>query len=810
MFLIKKPPFIAYFIYITEWSKKVSYKYKGGLIKKDFIKEKSKWFYIIKQNNYFGDLYMAHSMLFKEMNYTGNKDGMSKLTASLKHSLRINNEYKGSNINWDRLESGHNVYYNYIKDTKEEKNYIEYNQEKILNEILNLFQESNAKNEIESTEAQNIKNDITRMRQQIQRIINNAKDGSEKYFWEKLYEIDKDGDLPNTNDYIKKLEGLGKIKQFKRKFERVENFFELYNKYQNLKKEKKVIKDKRAINVTEAFLKFPLTNDVELTANESHIMLKDFYEKNFPELKIVAVFEHNDEKYKYVKKFENGKKVFKETEKDLGKHAHIFLQVPDDILLTNLKFEKIINYMKNLKIPKIDNDGNFIFNENGDVELSEETFDEDKIKSLIGEPMKQTIQQQKNMGFFFQEIAYNFFNKHQILKDKNIQVKKYANMPSDKKLQKEIKEKISRDDTIAVQNRLAQGMTLKQEILKDLDNQIQVEQENKKTNWNTLEYQKNTIQANNEAMKEQNEKLKQNENLISEQRPIINRLENTKKQYSKIKLVTDYENISSSVMDFINKHFEIKENSIKKTFNKITNTAHTTEYFLTFKNHNSKDLEIFQKDLIEFIQIHKKMVFDENLYNQIEQYKTKSEELEQDNQKAQNEISQLKQDIQKQNEDIASFEASRQRAKISFNRELEKGKAEAIQSSLRIIENKNNEIKKLNAKNTEISNQLKENKLKLETAQARIDSFVVEVEELNETIKNINSSKEHQTEEIKYLKHILKEYDIEYKNFITYKIENIGKNMIDAIDSLKINKDTDNNEDIKQEKKNNYSSSHRQ
>lgn len=75
-------------------------------------------------------LYMANSMLFKEMNYTGNKDGLSKLTASLKHSLRIDNEYKGSNINWDRFLSGNNVYYNYLEDTKLEKDYIEENKEK--------------------------------------------------------------------------------------------------------------------------------------------------------------------------------------------------------------------------------------------------------------------------------------------------------------------------------------------------------------------------------------------------------------------------------------------------------------------------------------------------------------------------------------------------------------------------------------------------------------------------------------------------------------------------------------------------------
>ena len=382
------------------------------------------------------------SIFFRELTYSNSN--IKKMEASLKHSLRIDND----NINWNSSLSGNNTIKIFNETTQQfdifTKEEIAENKQNILDTFL-LENEEQIKTQKFNRDTINATKKIhSRFKEAFTRYAKTKnKNIEETNLFNKLLEEIKTKNI--TANYvdtiINEFKNI-KVKSYNSKLKRLEEF-KLYLEQNKQDNSKEVYGDNK-IRYIETIFKIPNLNNIELSAEETTRIAEDFYKEHFKEFKIKMIFEHKDEISNFYK---NNKKIVK-TKKELGQHSHLFLRTTN---YTATKYKKIFDYLKDTKL----------------LEIAE-------VEKLIGtNDNQQTKEQKKNMGFYYQEIIYDFANNHSIFKSKNLLAQKYVNLSNDEVVRNEVKNEMSREGRKKTQDRLHNGATFKEEVIEHLKTTIQ-------------------------------------------------------------------------------------------------------------------------------------------------------------------------------------------------------------------------------------------------------------------------------------------------------------------------------------------------
>jgi hypothetical protein len=448
------------------------------------------------------------SILFKEMTHTLNRSGV--LMSSLRHHLRM--FYQGKNHNMDFSLCGKNktrINENGVSKLVEINS--EEDKQKYFDLLFNmLLEDPNQETHIDPLVLRNLKRDFKSFEKtDLKNIMKPSKSQSEKFTLEerkRRLELTK-----KINEYLNN--GLkGNILKDKELLE----YWQLVNdkrfeKVRILNNSTKKEFNENTIQSFEMFFKIPSDNGVDLSAEESRIIIEDFYKKNFPMYEIVSTFEHNDEKVQKIYE-KNGKIEIKED----GDHTHAVLSCKNKFTgkfdYTKQKYNFVKNELKS-QLERLETkedfekwyiDKYFEFKEEAPIGFLELDNIEDKIVFLIGEETKTSFASQAlRLGIIYQDTVFDFVNEHKIFNDKDIHAEKYIKMGETREEIFENKRRFSEEDKNGKNKELFTGDKLKQE------NAEKLEEHNKEL--------EDTIESLEEVIKEEREeKFKNIDNELEE------------------------------------------------------------------------------------------------------------------------------------------------------------------------------------------------------------------------------------------------------------------------------------------------------
>lgn len=298
------------------------------------------------------------SMLYKRLNFSVST--IKKLNKSLKHSLRIPSK-DIKELQWDEALSHTNVFI--VNGKRVEMN--PQDGQSFIKETLKPFYE------------------ISRTKEKRQEDIE-AK-GKYKYKIKKIIKEEAGNpvadyleDLIERSDHIDNLQISDDFNQFElsrkaQKLKSVQTYIELHNGIIQMEKPL----DGRKTVIQEAFFKFPMHNQVELSADFYISAIQDFYSKYFPDYKVLLTVYHGDEL--------EGKR-----DKKVGDHPHIFIdcknQRTGEYDLTEQQA-----LLANKVIESVD-----FFKEYKPVNTRSQTYEESQI---IGEALQELFYQHINDKF---------------------------------------------------------------------------------------------------------------------------------------------------------------------------------------------------------------------------------------------------------------------------------------------------------------------------------------------------------------------------------------------------------------------------
>jgi len=304
------------------------------------------------------------TMLYKRLNYSVST--VKKLNKSLKHSLRVHSKEE-KRIQWDEDLSHKNIF---IVNGER----VPMNEQSALSFIKNTLDPLHL---------------VSRTKEQRQADIE-AK-GKYKY---KIKKIIKDEagnpvatyleELINQTDHIdgeqvkQDFEGL-EVSRKAQKLKSVQSYIDLHN---TLVQAEKPL-DGRKTAIQEAFFKFPMHNQVDLSPEFYVSAIQDFYAQYFPDYKILLTVYHGDEI--------EGKGKMK-----VGDHPHIFIDCKNKRTgLYDLTEQQAILANKVIET-------NDFFNKYKPVNTERQTYQESQI---IGEALQQLFYQHINNKFKTEGIA---------------------------------------------------------------------------------------------------------------------------------------------------------------------------------------------------------------------------------------------------------------------------------------------------------------------------------------------------------------------------------------------------------------------
>lgn len=536
---------------------------------------------------------MSKSVSIYQSELTFSKNKINQLIKSIKHSMRIDYEEKNINYNYDK--SGENKIFIYNgndelqgiqgKDLSFEK------RELLLQQLENLLIEneyqvmdakvlSNLKRDFKS--ALKTDEDAIKKRKPRDEHLTNEQLTRRKELTEKIFKYLNDGLKGNVLKDKEMLEYLELVP--KKRFDKV-----LKIKNENLNKQSF---DNKTIQAIESIFKIPVENDVDLSAEESRIINEDFYKTHFPNYEIVASFEHNDEKLEKLDIKGNVLSV-----KVGGDHTHNFLKAKNKLTgeydYSKTKYNLVVEQLRKEwdGLETKEDFKNWYFNSYFELENIPEDFlnlktEEQRIKYLIGDLTKKDKRyvktQNKRFGTIYQNIVFDFVNKHHIFKNRGLKAEKFLFMGDTREEIFKNKNKLSLQDKNLKNKRDFNGLELAKENTQKMEEYIKIlEDKNNKLDKSieklenqVADYERTINEIKDEALKEVNEDL----------------------EIIKDKIKKSNENLTKLEEDYKNKKTEL-ENKLSPLNNKLFDKTREKEEIEKFLNEPTNKLAMdFLKD----------------------------------------------------------------------------------------------------------------------------------------------------------------------------------------------------------------------
>lgn len=390
------------------------------------------------------------SMLYKRLNFSVSR--IRKLDKSLKHSLRIpSKEIK--KLQWDESLSHKNVF---IVNGKR----VAMNTQDGLSFIKETLKPFYA---------------ISRSKEKRQEDIETK--GKYKYKIKKIIKEEAGNpvadyleDLIERNDHIDPLQVAEDFNGFDlsrkaQKLKSVQNYIDLHNGIIQLEKPL----DGRKTVIQEAFFKFPIHNQVDLSADFYISGIQEFYSKYFPDYKVLLTVYHGDE-------------LEAKGDKKVGDHPHIFIDCKNQ-RTGEYDLTEHQALLANKVIESID-----FFKEYNPVNTKSQTYEESQI---IGEALQE---------LFYQHINDKF-------KNENIPI--VASRVETTQESLELRKKLRLESKKAKEDRAFNLYSLREKQLAEATETLERTQQEVKQAVQQKSKLEQTLEKKNTLIVEQTEKLEQ-------------------------------------------------------------------------------------------------------------------------------------------------------------------------------------------------------------------------------------------------------------------------------------------------------------
>ena len=685
------------------------------------------------------------SIFYREVTYSGKNSG--KMVNSLKHSLRITNELESYNINWDKEKSTENILNRYneneIIDTTNE---IESIKLSILDDIMVEYNNDIEEEKLERNIANKDKKKLSNMFNSFGRYAKTAQKNNNKKeldFWNNVIEKIKNKEfseetLRDSIEIIETFEGKTKESKIKKLKDYYKFFIEM-----NDKKNQKKLFDSKKIRMVESIFKIPITNNIELSTEETRIILEDFNKKYFNEYDMVLSFEHKDEVYNIYKDSKNGE--IKETKNQLGNHTHLFTKTFNKITkeydYTEKKHQVIRDFM------------------------SKKGLNDEEIDEKIGKVGNQSGLQSKNLGVFYQDLFYEYVNNHSIFKDKDLNAVKFANYTKDEQISHYIDQQKTHDGMKKTHKNIHNGATLKLEYSEQLEKINKEKEKAIENNNDKIRNQKNKYKENIKEYEQLPEKIEEINRDIEDKESYLkldlNKQVEKQERFAKEQAERNITQLNNSISER-----EIELNRAKKQIESVkknrelmelrVNTLESKESELNKKIENSTTIKgiiidsksmykptikkIIDKSISTSFTGKKVLKEDNNLSNDITKFLTSKIILERETNKTEEE-KRLKEEYENQIKNLKD-QHSKEMSELKYEKEINEKKLDSEINDLK------KDLKYENIKHILIKDDLEELKFENE----KLTDEIIYKEKHNETINiNLRNSNIKQNEKIEEL-----------------------------------------------------------